>query len=86
VTATIIDFADYRARKREEPEPRPASALEPITTAEAIAICLDHPETLTVWEQGFLASIRRLSRLSPKQLAVLQRIFDKTCTTAERWP
>jgi hypothetical protein len=78
VTATVIAFADYLARKREEPTAgRPTTERVPITVEDAVEICLQHVDALTPWEQGFLASIRRQRRFSPKQAAVLQQIFDK---------
>jgi hypothetical protein len=83
VTAIVVRLDDYRKRPTL-PEP-PRENSPPLTVAEAIKVCLSHPEVLNAWEAGFLASIRRLPRLSPKQLAVLQRIFDKVCAAAETW-
>jgi hypothetical protein len=80
MTAEVIVLADFRkkwaalARERE---------IAPIMVDEAVEICLKHLEILTDWEEGFLGSIRRLRRLSPRQLAVLQRIFDKVCRMVE---
>jgi hypothetical protein len=79
----VVNLDDFRKRP---PLPEPSRATEPLTISEAIAICLRHPDALNAWEAGFIASIRRLPRLSSKQLAVLQRIFDKVCAAAETWP
>jgi hypothetical protein len=81
-TGNIVRLDDYRKRPTLPEPPREAS---PLTVAEAIEVCLQHPEVLTTWEEGFLASIRRLKRLSVKQHAVLQRIFDKVGGAAEDW-
>ena len=82
----VIRLDDYRKRSpRAEPPQSPADP-GPIAVSEAIAICLRHPDVLNAWEEGFLASIRRLPRLSTKQHAVLQRIFDRACAAAETWP
>jgi hypothetical protein len=75
----VVNLDAYR--KRSLPEPQ--RATEPPTVAEAIAICLRHPDILNAWEEGFLVSVRRLPRLSSKQHAVLQRIFDKVSVMAE---
>ena len=80
MTAEVIGFADFR-RKRASPEPQ--REIAPIPISEAIEICLQHSEHLTCWEERFLASIRHYDRLSPKQLVVLQRIFDAICRMVE---
>jgi hypothetical protein len=83
MTGSVIRLDDYRNRARLPEPPREAG---PLTVAQAIETCLKHPEVLNTWEEGFLASIRRHPRLSVKQHAVLQRIFDKVCGAAEGWP
>jgi hypothetical protein len=80
---TVVRLDDYRKHRALPDPPRKDG---PLSVSEAIKVCLAHPEVLTAWEAGFLASIDRLPRLSPKQLAVLQRIFDKVCAAAETWP
>jgi hypothetical protein len=83
----VVNFDDYRhERRRTETKPRETPREpKPLSVAEALQACLDHPEVLNSWEAGFLTSIRRLPRLSDKQLACLQRIFDKVCGAAEWW-
>jgi len=80
MTAVIIDLAVYRAAKS-------AAATRPpqgVSVDEAIAVCLARPELLTPWEAQFLVSIHRSRReLSPKQQAVMQRIFEKVCAAAD---
>jgi hypothetical protein len=87
--SNVVDLAAYRKRPTlREPKParRPVPGPPPLSVPEAIAICERHADVLNSWEAGFLASIRRLSWLSDKQLVVLQRIFDKVCAAAETWP
>jgi len=86
VSATIVRLDDFRAGKREQALPKPPLDPRPITVAEAIEICLRHPDAITAWEEGFLVSIRRFRRLSVKQHEVLQRIFDKVRVMAEETP
>jgi hypothetical protein len=81
-TENVLRLDDYRKRPTLPEPPREGG---PPTVAEAIEVCLQHPEVLTTWEEGFLASIRRVPRLTPKQLTELQRIFDKVCGAAEYW-
>jgi hypothetical protein len=81
-TGNIVQLDDYRKRPTL---PEPSREGGPLTVAEAIEVCLQHPEVLTTWEEGFLASIRSRPRLSVKQHAVLQNIFDKVCGAAEAW-
>jgi hypothetical protein len=78
----VIRLDDYRKRPT-----LPELPLEvgPLTIAEAIEVCLNHPEVLNSWEEGFLFSLRRFQRLSVKQHEVLQRIFDKVSGAAEGW-
>ena len=84
VSATIVRLDDFRTGKREEQAlPKPPVDPRPITAAEAIEICLRHRDRITVWEERFLVSIRRFPRLSVKQHAVLQRIFEKVSLMAE---
>jgi len=82
VTATVVRLDDFRAGKREA-LPKPPLEPSPITVAEAIEICLRHRDVITAWEEGFLVSIRRFARLSPKQHAMLQQIFEKVSVMAE---
>lgn len=77
MSATIVRLDDFRARKHEQALPKPPLDPRPITAAEAIEICLRHPEVITAWEESFLVSIRRFRQLSVKQYEVLQRIFEK---------
>jgi hypothetical protein len=81
-TGNVVRLDDYRKRPTLPEPPREGA---PLTVAKAIEVCLQHPEVLTTWEEGFLVSIRCLMRLSVKQHAVLQRIFDKVCGAAEGW-
>ena len=83
MTALVINLDDFRRVKRS-PLPEPPREAAPITVAEAIKICLSHPEILTAWEEGFLFSLRRFRRLTVKQHEVLQRIFDKV-SGSTRW-
>ena len=49
------------------------------TVAEAVDFVLEHEVVLTDWERGFVRDLRRLKYpLSPRQLEVLERLFDKT--------
>jgi hypothetical protein len=81
-TGNIVRLDDYRERPTL---PEPSRESGPLTVAEAIEVCLQHPDVLTTWEEGFLVSIRRVPRLSVKQHAVLQRIFDKVNVASEGW-
>jgi hypothetical protein len=78
----VIRLDDYRKRPTL---PEPPREVGPLTIAEAIEVCLNHPEVLNSWEEGFLFSLRRFQRLSVKQHEVLQRIFDKVSGAAEGW-
>ena len=83
MTTIVVNLAAYRAAGAVTASPlsREAGA---VPVDEAIAICLDHPEILTAWKAHFLVSIRRSCReLSPKQRAVLQRLFEKAWSVAE---
>jgi len=55
-------------------------SAEEISVAEMIEACLERSAGLSEWERGFLASLEqwvaRRSPLSPKQEAVLTRIFQ----------
>jgi hypothetical protein len=84
MTALVVNLDDYR-RKRPTALPEPTREAAPITATEAIEICLNRPEVLNSWEEGFLFSLRRCRRLSVKQHEVLQRIFDKVSAAAEGW-
>jgi hypothetical protein len=84
MSASVVNLEDYR-RKGPAALPQPPREAAPIAVAEAIEACLHHPDVLTVWEEGFLASIRRVPQLSVKQHAVLQRIFDKVNGASEDW-
>jgi len=69
------------------PAPRRASAPHAGRDPDhQIAFLLDHPDFLSEWEAKFITSIgqlrQRRRRLSTKQLAVLQRIFDEVRQTA----
>ena len=84
MTAEIINLGAYRSAK-------PPASPDEVPLGQAISICLDHPEVLTPWEAHFLLSIRQSHcRLSPKQQAIMQRLFDKAWAAAERddasWP
>jgi hypothetical protein len=57
----VVSLDAYRKRPSL---PEPQRATEHLTVAEAIAICLRHPDILNAWEEGFLVSIRRFPRLS----------------------
>ena len=83
-TGDVIRLDDYRRGSRVA-LPEPPREASPITATEAIEVCLQHPEILNSWEEGFLFSLRRFQRLSVKQHEVLQRIFDKVSGTAEGW-
>ena len=49
------------------------------TVADAIDFVIEHQVVLTDWERGFVRDLRRLKYpLSPRQLEVLERIFEKT--------
>lgn len=79
MTAVIIDLAAYGAARAAA-----AAPSDEVTLEKAIVICLARPEVLTPWEAHFLLSIRQSSRmLSPKQQAVVQRIFDKAWAATE---
>ena len=84
-TGDVIRLDDYRRGSRRVVLPEPPREASPITVTEAIEICLQHPEILSSWEEGFLFSLRRFRRLSVKQHEVLQRIFDKVSGAAEGW-
>jgi hypothetical protein len=81
MTGVVVRFEDYRKRA---PRPEPPREAGPLTVAEAIEVCLRHPSFLTEWEDGFLTSIRRFRRLSPRQLERLEIISDKVCRLAGR--
>ena len=82
--SAVINLDDYR-RGRRAALPEPPREASPLTATAAIEVCLQHPEILNSWEEGFLFSLRRFRRLSVKQHEVLQRIFDKVCGAAEGW-
>jgi hypothetical protein len=54
--------------------PRTLIAPPPSNTAAKIALLRQHIDELSDWEVGFLASLSRFRRLSPKQLAVIDRL------------
>jgi hypothetical protein len=82
MTGNVIRLDDYRKRPTLPEPPREGASL---TVAEAIDVCLSHPEVLTSWEEDFLFSLRRFRRLSTKQHEVLQRIFDKVSRATDGW-
>jgi len=49
----------------------------PTETGARIAWCLEHRHLLTDWEIKFLASVDSRPRLTPKQLAVVDRLARK---------
>jgi hypothetical protein len=57
-------FAGYRGRKRSS-----GSVFNAFRLAK-LAMC----DRLSTWERGFVASVAKQKKLSPKQLAVLERL------------
>lgn len=57
----------------DEPPRRP----RPSSWRTKLHACLNRPDTLSVWEADFLASISRRITLTAKQLACLNRIYEK---------
>jgi hypothetical protein len=53
------------------------------TTADNIAFALRNIGALSMWERGFLYSVRSKHKLSDKQLAVLEQIVAKAKAYAE---
>jgi hypothetical protein len=47
-----------------------------------VAECLRRPGSLRRWERGFLESLTRFPRLSPKQGRILNEIADRVSTSA----
>ena len=77
----IINLAEYRAARGGACASHEALV---VPVDDAIEMCLEHPDILSAWEAHFLVSIRRsCTELSPKQRAILQRIFDKTWSIFE---
>ena len=59
------------------PAPRP-QRRGAMTLGQAIQFVLDHEDALTAWESDFARSIQRqTSRLSPKQIGILERLVEK---------
>ena len=59
--------------------PPPQRGQNVRTFAEAVDFVIEHEFMLTAWERGFVRDLRRLKYpLSPRQLEVLERLFDKT--------
>jgi hypothetical protein len=56
------------------PAPRPTGRSDAFGMVE---FCLRHPAVLTEWEARFLHSLRRRSRISPKQQAIVDEIVIK---------
>jgi hypothetical protein len=73
--------AQIRTEACDSSRPGPGGGCDERNRAAANAA-----DVLNSWEGGVLASIGYLPRLSPKQLACLQRIFNKVCAAAETWP
>lgn len=44
---------------------------------QGLGFCLRHVERLTEWEQGFVRSLAMRSRMSPKQVEILQKLIVK---------
>jgi hypothetical protein len=63
------------------PPPQP-SWREPETPQEAAAACIAFGWCLTEWELNFVKDIAGRPRLSPRQIAVLERIVAKVRTVA----
>jgi hypothetical protein len=62
----------------------PSTSSSSTTCAsEKIAFALRNLGALSMWERGFIYSVKDKQKLSPKQLAVLDQIFDKAKAYAE---
>jgi hypothetical protein len=46
----------------------------PTSVAAKLSLCRRHLASLSAWEKQFVLDLRRFSHLSPKQLAVLDRL------------
>ena len=66
----------------------PTPTRRPINTvADAIRFVVEHHEVLTDWEADFIRSVAmRGYRLSPKQVAIVERLFAKAQRAAARSP
>ena len=63
--------------------PPPPQRQNVCTVAAAIDFVLEHEVVLTDWERGFVRDLGRLKYpLSPRQLEVLERLFEKAQRTA----
>jgi hypothetical protein len=63
--------------------PPPPHGQNVRTVADAIDFVIEHEVVLTDWERGFVRDLRRLKYpLSPRQLEVLERLFEKAQRTA----
>src|SRR5947207_14282681 len=59
------------------PSPRP-QRRGAMALGQAIQFLLDHEDALTAWESDFARSIQRqTSRLSPRQIGILERLVEK---------
>jgi hypothetical protein len=62
---------------------RRVAIAAPISSADKIAFALRNIAALSIWERRFLYSVNGRRTLSPKQLAVLEQIYDKAKAYAE---
>jgi hypothetical protein len=82
-SAARVAELESTAGSRSGREWQPVYWQEPNSSQEAIEACLDWSDVMSDWEQGFLVSISSRSRLSPKQLTVLDRLVTKARNAAK---
>jgi hypothetical protein len=81
LTEASTRIADLEARA-QTPAWTPTEWREPKTVPQAIEACLEWSAIFTEWELNFLVSISGRSRLSAKQIDVLERLTGKARTAA----
>lgn len=66
------------------PPQRPASSTPdcPVSRLDAVRLVLARADLLTPWEVGFVQSVARRRRWSPKQIDVFDRIHERVRTGA----
>jgi hypothetical protein len=75
---------------RQDPQSEPAAPPKPgrlvnpdwTSVSQIIAFCIRSETPLTDWERDFLGGITTFSVLSTKQLAVLDKIYEKCRTVS----
>jgi hypothetical protein len=63
---------------------RPSERHRPLSVGQKIALARAFPEALTPWEHDFVRGIDGFHTLSPKQMAVLERIILKCKAFSEK--